>query len=1140
MPIFRHLPRLILALLALLLITCIALWNMDLGRFQSSIEAFASEALGRELRVETLSVQLGSELTFSGSGLHIANPDWAEDPALLSVEQFSGSLVLSSLWREGPLLLNRLELQEIRLALEWREDGSNNLAPPAAASSTRADAIGLPLLIRSARMGDFQGVLRDPARDFPIAVQLLGLSLTTDAQAMLRLEMQGSLNQQDLAYRGTVGPFEELLEAGEIRFQGDGRIGSLQISGTGVIDHLTAPDRPQLDLRLQGSDLRMLETLLGFKSPPEAQQQPYDLQLTSSTQEQDWQASLKGALGRLDMTLALRSSGLQELNQLSLTADVKGPSARALLRLAGVDLPEDSAFTLQGAVNRDGPLLAIDSLQMALGGNELTLNGELHQFPKMHDGRLQLELAGPQLATLRPFLKLPPLFRGPYRLHGTLAPQASGAGALDLTLESEPGIIRAVGTISETERYLGSELQLDIEGHDVNTLATLLKLPPLSPSAFTLRGDLRAEQNGIRVSAAQLTGLQGARLTVEGLLASPVTSQSTALQLELSGANFAHTLAPFVDGWQPRQVPFQFRATLAGAGQGFTLVDPQLRVAEATLNSRGVLPLQQSLAGLNLSLDAEGPDLQQLLHSTLDYEVPAGAWRLAARVRRSNGLLTIDRLDMDLDAARVAGTVVLPWPVRMEQAQFQLEARGPDLSQTLPRLGDFRFAAQKFNLQLDASVQQGAWTIKRSDLLLGQAQLRLRGLAADPGQGANGDFHLGLTVPSLAALGTWDKEPLPAEAVQLDGTFTLRPGSFTFKPLTLKVAQSTVSGSALVDWSDGLPLLTLALDSEQLDLRPFMLEDPGAPEPAGAADDGRLIPDLPLPLTALRQFNADLDLNFASLETPRRILSDVLLQATLRDGALRLDRLRSGGLMGNFEVQGSLQPVSEQSAKLTLDVSARKLTPNRADWHQADPATLPQFNGEARLQASGAGLRELAAGLNGRLVLTAEPGVFPGKGLGALNYSFLEQVFNAIIPGLKIREATELKCFAADLRIEDGLLSTMPLIALQTTKLLILSSGTLNLEDERLSFGFQATPTRLLNAQLTELLNPFVRIEGSLAQPTPVIDPKGTLIYGSAAAATAGLSIVAKGLWDRLRGSTRPCQRLYKSLTENPPIPSQG
>ena len=68
MPIFRHLPRLILALLALLLITCIALWNMDLGRFQSSIEAFASEALGWELRVETLSVQLGSELTFSGSG----------------------------------------------------------------------------------------------------------------------------------------------------------------------------------------------------------------------------------------------------------------------------------------------------------------------------------------------------------------------------------------------------------------------------------------------------------------------------------------------------------------------------------------------------------------------------------------------------------------------------------------------------------------------------------------------------------------------------------------------------------------------------------------------------------------------------------------------------------------------------------------------------------------------------------------------------------------------------------------------------------------------------------------------------------------------------------------------------------------
>ncbi len=399
---------------------------------------------------------------------------------------------------------------------------------------------------------------------------------------------------------------------------------------------------------------------------------------------------------------------------------------------------------------------------------------------------------------------------------------------------------------------------------------------------------------------------------------------------------------------------------------------------------------------------------------------------------------------------------------------------------------------------------------------------------------------MGLSIPSLADLGSWDNESLPAEAVQLDGTFALQPEVFAFNPLVLRVAHSTISGRAEMDLSEALPVLTLALGSERLDLRPLLLEDAASPAPEPPADDGRVIPDLPLPLAALSQFNAQLDLNFATLETPRRILSDVLLKATLRDGAIRLDRLRSGGLMGNFEVSGSLQPVSKDSASLALDISAKNLTPNRADWHQADPATLPQFNGEARLRATGGGLRELAATLDGRLVLTAEPGIFPGKGLGALNYSFLEQVFTTIIPGLKVREATELKCFAADLHIEDGLLSTMPLIALQTTKILILSSGTLNLNDERLSFGFQATPTRLLNAQLTELLNPFVRIEGSMAQPTPVIDPKGTLIYGSAAAATAGLSIVAKGLWDRLRGSTRPCQRLYKSLTENPPIPSQG
>ena len=56
-----------------------------------------------------------------------------------------------------------------------------------------------------------------------------------------------------------------------------------------------------------------------------------------------------------------------------------------------------------------------------------------------------------------------------------------------------------------------------------------------------------------------------------------------------------------------------------------------------------------------------------------------------------------------------------------------------------------------------------------------------------------------------------------------------------------------------------------------------------------------------------------------------------------------------------------------------------------------------------------------------------------------------------------------------------------------------------------------------------ELLNPYIKIGGTLAEPRLMTDTSGALISGGAAAATGGLSIVGKSLWDRLSRSGDPC-----------------
>ena len=46
---------------------------------------------------------------------------------------------------------------------------------------------------------------------------------------------------------------------------------------------------------------------------------------------------------------------------------------------------------------------------------------------------------------------------------------------------------------------------------------------------------------------------------------------------------------------------------------------------------------------------------------------------------------------------------------------------------------------------------------------------------------------------------------------------------------------------------------------------------------------------------------------------------------------------------------------------------------------------------------------------------------------------------------------------------------------------------------------------------------------GLLANPRIGVDPKGVLFSGGAAFATAGISIIAKGVWDRMFRAEDPC-----------------
>ena len=67
------------------------------------------------------------------------------------------------------------------------------------------------------------------------------------------------------------------------------------------------------------------------------------------------------------------------------------------------------------------------------------------------------------------------------------------------------------------------------------------------------------------------------------------------------------------------------------------------------------------------------------------------------------------------------------------------------------------------------------------------------------------------------------------------------------------------------------------------------------------------------------------------------------------------------------------------------------------------------------------------------------------------------------------------------------------------------------------------TPQKGLGLSISGLVNPYIKLTGTLGNPALVVDPESILVEGSVAVATAGISILAKSFKDRFLSGKDPC-----------------
>lgn len=277
----------------------------------------------------------------------------------------------------------------------------------------------------------------------------------------------------------------------------------------------------------------------------------------------------------------------------------------------------------------------------------------------------------------------------------------------------------------------------------------------------------------------------------------------------------------------------------------------------------------------------------------------------------------------------------------------------------------------------------------------------------------------------------------------------------------------------------------------------------------------------PVTYSWLNSLNLDADIRIAKASFGEDSLRNIGVVATLNDGALNVSPVDLE--IGEGKVSGSLDllPADDlYTLNLTADVKNLRLA--RLSGDDQDPATLPPLNAQLNLSGQGASIHDIMASSSGSLSGRHDSGQLKLKAINALFSDFLTSILRTLNPLAEEKTYTKLECGIYEIEIVDGIADVREMV-IQSERLTIVSSGNIDLDTEEIDLVMRTKTREGLGVSVGGVSNSFVKLGGTLKEPSLNVDAAGTVTTAGAAVATGGLSVLAKSLWDRLSGEVDLC-----------------
>jgi hypothetical protein len=1021
--------------------------NADLTIYKGQVESLVSGAIGHELRIDgRFELQFGASTRVVAEDLSLSNRDWPTDTGLVRVGHVT---VVVDTWSlvDGPFVVEELLVRGVEGRFERLADRRSNWET-AARTQESGENTGFDVELVAFRRVDLRDIefsYIDPERPKPIDLVIGNLALAPDADDILDLDVQGTINDLPLGADGKLGPWQNFLDGRDITADLDLALGMVRLSIDGSVDNLPNLDGIVADATLKGPYVERILARLGL---PPFTAGTFDIGARVSKRNRDHAIRVRGKLGAIEVFAEGTIDRFIATEYTLLDFNVAGPDIRYLAELLGVDGAPAAPFRVDGNVVLDGPEITFDKARASIGSNSVTVNGQLEfkeGFPNLD---LSIEAEGPDFSVIGPFVATEGLPAQPFSATGKVRKTGSSWQAKSVEAVVGENRVAANGSLTAGSRE-DSEISFNAIGPDISILREITGLQGLPARPYDVTASLRSHPQG--VSVEQAVGVFGEnRLTLHGVVSDEAGLRGTVVSIEAEGPELQNVALLTGTPHLPAG-PFDISAEIRIEKDGVRFATPEAHVGELTATSSGRIGTHDHSGEFDIEFLLDGPDVAQFV--SIDWLDPfAGEpFLLRGGIGREDADLELEDLTLEIGDHRMTADGALSLSPLSNDSDLKFVVAGPDLN----RIG----------------------------LLFGRDDLLSR----------------------------------PFDA---SGQFSGTPNGFAIRELRAHVGNDDIVGRLSADLRD-VPRIAGSFSSSFLDLTERLkplLEKSNETGSQAAPRDPMFFSDTPVATDWMDRFELDLEFTIDRLRTNTIDVTEFELGLVVQNGELRVDPLRMRD--GTGSLSGSLG-LKRGDAGLEFDaaLSVDQLRLGLAVADQDGASSLPTIGGRADLYGAGESLHDIMASSNGRISLRMGQGMVREFVGARLFNDLLLQTLRTMNLARRKNAYRKVDCGIYEIDV-----ATLRQVALQTDRLMLVVSGAIDLGTEALNLTFRAKPREGIGVSIGTVANSFLGVKGTLSAPRITIDPKSSATTTGAAVATGGLSLLARGLWDRLSAQKSICE----------------